>query len=97
MKDVILKNPQQVYETLIEYISKMYKKAELVHGDFSAFNILIYRKKPYLIDLGQGVLIEHHNSIEYLKRDIHNIVSFFKKYKIKADEEKIFKEITKKQ
>jgi RIO kinase 1 len=57
----------------------------------------MYRKKPYLIDLGQGVLIEHHNALEYLKRDIHNIVSFFNKYKIKADEEAIFKDITNKQ
>jgi RIO kinase 1 len=97
LRDVTISNPKEIFDTLIDYISKMYKKADLVHGDFSAFNILIYRKKPYLIDLGQGVLIEHHNSIDYLKRDIHNIVSYFKKYKIMADEEEIFKEITKKQ
>ncbi len=51
----------------------MYKKARLVHGDVSAFNILIYRKKPYLIDVGQGVLLGHPNSHDFLKRDIKNM------------------------
>ena len=97
MKDVLLTNPKEVFNKLIKFISKMYKDAELVHGDFSAFNILIHRKRPYLIDLGQGVLIEHHNALEYLKRDIHNIVNFFNKYKIKADEETIFLDIVNKQ
>ncbi len=96
MKDVILTNPKKVFDTLIDYISKMYKKANLVHGDISAYNVLIYRKKPYLIDLGQGVLTEHQNALDFLKRDIHNVASYFKKYKIKADEEKIFEKIIKK-
>jgi len=94
LKDVVLEDPKEIFETLIEFISKMYKKAELVHGDVSAFNVLYYRKKPYLIDLGQGVLLEHSNSHEFLRRDIHNIVSFFNKYSIKADEKKIYKNIT---
>jgi RIO kinase 1 len=72
----------------------MYKKANLVHGDISAFNILFYRKKPYIIDLGQGVLVEHPNAHEFLRRDIHNIVSYFNKYNITADEKQIYTDIT---
>jgi RIO kinase 1 len=71
----------------------MYKKAELVHGDISAFNVLIHKNKPYIIDLGQGILTEHPNALEYLKRDIKNIVRYFKKYNIRADENKIYKKI----
>ena len=96
LKDVVLDNPQEIFDTIIEYISKMYKKAKLVHGDVSAFNILIYRKKPYLIDIGQGVLLGHPNSHEFLARDIHNIVNYFRKYGIRADENKIYQEIVKK-
>jgi RIO kinase 1 len=96
MKDVVLKKPEEIFDSLIGSISKMYKKAGLVHADLSAFNVLIYRNKPYLIDLGQGVLLEHPLSYEFLKRDIHNIVHYFKKYDIKADEEKIYNNITKK-
>jgi len=96
LKDVTLKNPKEVFDIIIENISKMYKKAKLVHGDISAFNILIYRKKPYLIDVGQGVLLGHPNSNEFLIRDIHNIVSYFRKYGIRADENKIYKDVIKK-
>lgn len=96
LRDVTLKNPKEIFDILIDFISKMYKKAELVHGDISAFNVLIHKNKPYLIDLGQGVLIEHQNALEFLKRDIHNLVNYFKKFNIQADENKIFNTITKK-
>jgi len=96
LKDATLKNPEKIFDSLITSISKMYKKAELVHADLSSFNVLIYRNKPYLIDLGQGVLLEHPLAYEFLKRDIHNIVNYFKKYDIKTDEEEIYNNITKK-
>lgn len=96
LKDVPLENPEEIFDTLIGFISKMYKKAELVHSDMSAFNVLIHKDQPYLIDLGQGVLLEHPHAHEFLKRDIHNIVHFFKKYDIKADEEEIYRNITEK-
>ena len=95
LRDVTLKNPKEIFDILIDFISKMYKKAELVHGDISAFNVLMYKNKPYLIDLGQGVLIEHQNALEFLKRDIHNLVNYFKKFNIQADENKIYNTITK--
>jgi RIO kinase 1 len=93
MKDVTLDNPKKVFDELIDFIGKMYNKAELVHGDISAYNVLIHKNKPYLIDLGQGVLTEHPNALNLLKRDIKNIVRYFKKYNIRADENKIYKKI----
>ena len=96
MKDVKLDNPKEIFNFLVDSISKMYKKAGLVHSDISAFNVLIHENQPYLIDLGQGVLLEHPNSNEFLKRDIHNIVSYFKKFDIQADENKIYNNIIKK-
>ena len=96
LRDVKLEKPENVFLTLIDFISRMYKKANLVHSDLSAFNILIYKNQPYLIDLGQGVLVEHPHAHEFLKRDIHNIIKFFKKYHIKVDETKIYKNIIKK-
>ena len=96
MKDVILDEPEKIFDTIFRYMRKMYIKAELVHGDLSAYNVLIFRKKPYLIDLGQGVLAEHQNAHDFLRRDILNIINYFKRYKIKADENEIYKNITEK-
>lgn len=93
LKDVIVDNPEKAFKTIISYISKMYKKANLVHGDISAYNILYFKKNCYIIDLGQGVLTEHPNALEFLKRDIKNVVSYFNKYNIKADAEKIYNKI----
>ena len=55
----------------------------------------MHKEKPYIIDLGQAVLIDHPKSIEFLKRDINNIVRYFTKYNIKSDQDLIFKDITK--
>jgi RIO kinase 1 len=93
MKDVDLKNPEKTLEILIDFIDRMYKKAKLVHSDLSEFNILIFKNKPFVIDLGQGVLIEHPNSMIFLNRDIQNILNHFKKYGIKKDKDEIIKHI----
>ena len=94
MKDVTLSNPKKTFDEIIKIMGKLYKKADLVHGDMSAFNFLYFKNKIYLIDLGQAVLLDHPNSDEFLRRDIKNILTYFKKYKINKDENKIYKLIT---
>jgi RIO kinase 1 len=93
LKDVALTNPKKTFRKIVSFITQMYTKADMVHADLSAYNILFYQKKPYLIDLGQGVLLEHPQAREFLKRDIHNIVTYFKKFNIHSDENKIFEQI----
>jgi len=95
LKDTVVRNPQKMYSTILKYIYKMYK-ADLVHADLSAYNILVYRQNPYVIDLGQGVVLDHPAAHEFLKRDIHNIVHYFHRYDIDADENELFNQITKK-
>jgi len=96
LKDAVLKNPEKIFNTILSYISLMYTKAKVVHADLSAYNILIYRQRPILIDLGQGVLLGHPSAPEFLQRDIHNIVSYFLRYDIKADEQKLYERLIKK-
>jgi RIO kinase 1 len=95
LKDVQLKNPKTMYKQIMTSIKKMYQEANLIHCDLSQFNILIMNNKAYIIDLGQGILKEHPRSIEFLKRDIHSIVNYFKKYGINENEESIYQKITK--
>ena len=93
LKDVVLKNPEKVFLNIIDFISKMYKKANMVHADISAYNVLMYKDKPYVIDFGQGVLLEHPNSDEFLRRDINNIVNYFKKYDLSYNFQDIYLKI----
>jgi RIO kinase 1 len=96
LKDVEIKNPKKLLDTLLNFIYLMYNKAGLVHADLSAYNVLIHKEKPYIIDVGQGVLLEHPLSLDFLKRDIHNILRYFRKYGIKKDEEEILKHVLRK-
>jgi RIO kinase 1 len=95
LKDVLLSNPQKIYDEIMMFIQRMYKK-QVVHADLSAFNVLMFRQKPYIIDVGQGVLLDHPASMVFLKRDIHNICTYFKKFGIDSNEQHIFENLTEK-
>lgn len=67
------------YKSAINLISLLYKKAKLVHGDFSEFNIFKTANGLVIFDLGSAVDLNHPQAIEFLKRDINNISKFFVK------------------
>jgi len=79
MKDVPPKNPERVYKLLVIYLKRLYRKARLVHGDISEYNVMIWRGRPVLIDVSQAVPIEHPNSETFLRRDLNNLNRYFKK------------------
>ncbi len=82
-----------IFEEVLKNVKRLYKKAELVHADLSEYNIM-FLDKPYLIDMGQAVLIDHPRAIEYLKRDLRNLIRFFSKFGVKYDLDELFEEIT---
>ncbi len=82
-------DPQELFEDIVENIKKLYQNARLVHADLSEFNIMLFDEKPYLIDMGQSVLIDHPNSRLYLQRDIKNVLRFFSKMGVEEDEQKL--------
>lgn len=94
LKNILPKNPKKVCQEILHFIETMYIKAELVHGDLSPYNILLHRQKPYIIDVGQAVLLEHPLAQDLLKRDIANMTNFFKTWNIPLNPEKILKHIT---
>lgn len=92
VKDVELTNPEKVLKDVI----KMYKlilKAGLVHGDMSEFNMLYFKNKVYIIDVGQAVTEAHPRFIELLHRDVANICRFFKKYGVNVNESELMQEM----
>ena len=83
---------ESIFEEVVKNVKKLYKKAELVHADLSEYNIMLL-DKPYLIDMGQAVLIDHPMAPSYLRRDVRNLVRFFSKFGVKASEEELVEEI----
>ena len=67
------------YRQSISLISDLFKKAKLVHGDFSEYNIFKTKNGLKLLDLGSAVDTTHPNTMNFLKRDINNITNFFVK------------------
>jgi RIO kinase 1 len=78
LKYVELENPEKVYEKTVEFMKKLFNISKLVHADLSEFNILYFNKEPIIIDMSQSLLTSHPMAMDFLKRDIKNILKFFK-------------------
>lgn len=97
LKQIGSENPEKDCETILGYIRRLYR-AGLVHADLSEFNVLMHgypEPVPYLIDLGQAVVLGHPKSEEFLLRDITNTLRYFKHYGVKKDAKEIFEWVKK--
>ena len=57
----------------------MYNKCKLVHGDFSEYNLLYQKGIVYVIDVSQSVEHDHPHALEFLRKDVLNVLEFFRK------------------
>ena len=74
------------YDWTFKTIHTLWKEANLVHADFSEFNVFNTGKERVLFDMGSAVVSSHPQSQEFLKRDISNMVRFFRKRGIVKDD-----------
>jgi RIO kinase 1 len=80
----------KIYSKVVEGMEVQYRKAELIHGDLSEYNIMCGPDlSVYFIDLSQAVLIHHPRADFYLMRDIRNVNRYFasKGVEVLEDEE----------
>ncbi len=96
LKDVEnLNDPEKSFNMLIDDIKRLYRDAKLVHSDLSPFNILYHKSICYIIDMAQGVNINHQYALRFLYRDLFHLVNFFKAYMDDVPEpDDIFLDIT---
>jgi len=74
-----------LFKKIISNIQQMYN-LNIVHGDLSAYNILVWKNRPVIIDFPQFVNPERNsNGYGLLHRDVDNICNFFAKKGIEAD------------
>ena len=92
LKDAYPSDPKKFFEEIVEMVRKMYQGG-LIHGDLSSFNILNDNDLPVIIDFSQATLVKTPNSEELLKRDVKNLLQFFKKLGVEAEPEEVLKRI----
>ena len=68
-----------VFDKVLDNI-ELFLRADIVHGDLSAYNMLWWQEKLYIIDFPQAAdIIKNPNSWSILERDLANVCSFFAK------------------
>jgi RIO kinase 1 len=84
LKEQVPSNPEEVYEVLLTYLKRLYRKAEIVHGDLSEYNIMMWKGKPVIFDVAQAVPTSHPMAEFFLRRDLANVNRFFKRLSVKV-------------
>jgi RIO kinase 1 len=77
-------DPEKVYAVLLTYVERLYKKADLVHGDLSEYNIMMWKGKPVIFDVAQAVPTSHSMAELFLRRDLSNVNRFFSRLGVKV-------------
>ncbi|HME18857.1 MAG TPA: serine protein kinase RIO [Nitrososphaerales archaeon] len=67
------------YDWTFKMIKTLRKNGRLVHADLSEFNIFKTEGEKILFDMGSAVLESHPQAEEFLRRDVSNMVRFFRK------------------
>ncbi len=81
-------DPERLFDLLLQDMKRIHR-AGLVHGDLSEYNVLIWRKLPYIIDVGQAVPLDHPHADEWFERDIRNMARYFGRNGVKVSEEEL--------
>lgn len=68
----------QCYLDLCCTMRKLYARCRLIHGDLSEYNLLLYRGRVVVIDVSQSVENDHPRALDFLRRDLANVNSFFR-------------------
>jgi RIO kinase 1 len=85
LREVDVDDVQTVYNDLLRFLAVSWQKAEMVHGDFSPYNILWHDGRACVIDVGQAVVESHPKAQEFLVRDVTRLVEWGQKYGLAVD------------
>jgi len=92
-EELIEQKTSYLFQKIISNIQKMFN-LNIVHGDLSAYNILVWKNQPVIIDFPQTINPDNHSkAFDILYRDVDNICNFFAKKGIEADSWRITKNI----
>jgi len=92
--DISCKNPEKVFNSVVESYRKLYQEGGLVHGDLSPYNVLLGDRGPVLIDFSQGTVKEGPKATNLLFRDVENLLPFFSKLGMSLERDSLAEEIS---
>lgn len=84
LKEQLPVDPERFYRLLMKHIERLFRKADLVHGDLSEYNIMIWKGKPVVFDMSQSVPTSHPMARFLLERDLANVNRFFSRFGVKV-------------
>ena len=84
LKEQLPRDPEKVYNVLLTYLERLYRKADLVHGDLSEYNVMVWNGRPVLFDMSQSVPTSHPLAEVLLRRDFANVNRFFSRLGVKV-------------
>ncbi len=84
LKELVPANPAKMYRELLSNLAKLYRKADLVHGDLSEYNLMIWNDKLVVFDMAQAVPSSHPLAKSLLERDLANVNRFFSRLGVKV-------------
>ena len=93
LKEVPPEDVEAAYSTCVDFLAKLLYKAELIHGDFSEYNILNRNNELVLIDAGQAVLTTHPEAENFFERDAANTAKYFSKLGLKKTTEEVKEDV----
>jgi RIO kinase 1 len=83
--DMDVDQAQALFDRLLDNVETLLQ-ANLIHGDLSPYNVLVWKGRPWIIDLPQAVDARFNRSaFELLRRDIGNISAFFARHGTQSD------------
>jgi RIO kinase 2 len=75
-----LARPGRILKEILRNLRKAYLKAGVIHADLSEYNVILKPdKRVLIIDWPQFVTKEHPNAEDLLKRDVQNILQYFRR------------------
>lgn len=68
--------------------------AGVVHADLSAYNLLWWEDRPWIIDLPQAVdVLTNVNALDFLQRDLRNVGGWFTRQGVAFDPDAVFADL----
>lgn len=91
-----IEHPDRILADILYEVRRVYIEASIIHCDLNEYNVLVSSENDIcIIDWPQYITSDHPGALNYLKRDIRNLLSFFKKrYYIDVDIDRVVSYVT---